>query len=260
VFDLRDEERDDRGEAVDVGDGDPGAFEGTADGGTFLLAGRVAEGDGAVTAEFVGGYAVGVLGDVGADADGAQCRGQLGEDGDAGADQQDAAPGIGRGAVQQGAERRPVLGAAEAERADAVVAVALQIGVFVGLPGEVPPDEVLAVALDDGGDGSAGEVLALGAAVDDVAAAGQRGRALQEQAADLRGEDRRWDVGGERGDRVEVGELEQQRASVDDEVHEVPVDLVTTVVEDSPGPHGGCQAEGRVLGTHAVSIPTLRVI
>jgi hypothetical protein len=50
-----------------------------------------------------------------------------------------------------------------------VVAVALQIGVLVGLPGEVPPDEVLAVALDDGGDGSAGEVLALGAAVDDVA-------------------------------------------------------------------------------------------
>jgi hypothetical protein len=111
------------------------------------------------------------MGDVGADADGAQGRGELGEDGDAGADQQDAAPRVGRGAVQQGGQRRPVLGAAEAERADAVVAVELQVGVVVGLPGEVPPDDVLAVALDDGGDGAAGQVLALGAAVDDVPAA-----------------------------------------------------------------------------------------
>jgi hypothetical protein len=78
---------------------------------------------------------------------------------------------------------------------------------------------------------------------------------VAQQAADLGGEDRGRDVGGERGDGVEVGELEQQRASVDDEVHEVPVHLVVTVGEDSTGTHRRCQAEGRVLGRHAVSIP-----
>ncbi|CAM5628369.1 hypothetical protein SALBM311S_09090 [Streptomyces alboniger] len=162
---------------------------------------------------------------------------------------------VGCGTVQQGGQRGAVLGAAETEGADAVVAVELQVGALVRLPGEVPPDEVVTVVFDHRGDGTARQVLALGAAVDDVAAVGQRRPGLQEQAADLGGEDRGWDVGGERGDGVEVGELEEQRAAVDDEVHEVPVHLVATVGEDSTGTHRRCQAESRVCGRHAVSIP-----
>jgi hypothetical protein len=226
----------------------------------WIDANRAAEGDGAVAAQFVGGDVVRVMGDVGADADGAQGRGEPGEQGDPGADQQDAAAGAGGVAVEEGGEGRTVLGAAEAERAYAVVAVEVQVGVLVGLPGEVSPDEVLTVPLDDRGHGTAGQVLALGAAVDDVPAVGQRRLRLQEQASHLCREDRGWDVGGERGDGVQVGELEQQRASVDDEVHEIPVDLVVTVGEDSPGPHRRCQAEGRVRGTHTVSVPTLGAI
>ena len=197
------------------------------------------------------------MGDVGADADGAQGGGEFGEDGDAGADEQDAAAGPGDSLPrpEEGAQGRAVLVAAEAERPDAVVAVELQVGGLLRLPGEVPPDEVVAVPLDDGGDGAAGEVLALGAAVDDVTAARKRGVRLAQEAADLGGEDRGWDVGGERGDGVEVGELEEQRAAVDDEVHEVPVNLEVTVGEDSTGTHRRCQAEGRVCGRHAVSIP-----
>lgn len=90
--------------------------------------------------------------------------------GDTGADQED--PGFGDrgfGAVDEGVEGRAVLGSGEAEQSCAVVAVALQVGVLVGLPGDVAPDEVGAVLLDDGGDGATGQVLALGAAVDDVA-------------------------------------------------------------------------------------------
>ncbi|GHA75946.1 hypothetical protein GCM10010391_71700 [Streptomyces anthocyanicus] len=161
-----------------------------------------------------------------------------------------------RGAVEQAGEGRAVLGAGEAVRADAGVGVQLQVGVFGGLPGEVPPDEVVAVPQDHGGHRAAGQVGALGAAVDDVPAAGQGRVGLQEQAADLRGEDGGRYVGGERGDGVQIGEPEQEGASVDDEVHEVAVDLEVAVGVDSAGARRRGQTEGRVLGSHAVSIPS----
>lgn len=200
VLYLGHEERNDRGEAVDVGHVDARVVEGAAYGGTFLLGDRAAEGDGTVAAQFVGGDVDHPVGDVGADADGAQRGGQFGEDGDAGADQQDASAGSrGRAALvrEEGVQGGPVLVAPEAEGPDAVVAVELEVRGLLRLPGELPPDEVVALPLDDGGDGTAGQVLALGAAVDDVTAARKRGVRLAQEAADLGGEDRGWDVGGQ---------------------------------------------------------------
>ncbi len=91
VLYLGDQERDDRGQALDVGDVDARLLEGLAYGGTFLLGDRAAEGDGTVRAQFVGGDVGGVLGDLGADADDAQGGGEFGQDGGPGADQQDPA-------------------------------------------------------------------------------------------------------------------------------------------------------------------------
>lgn len=73
------------------------------------------------------------------------------------------------------------------------------------------------------------------------------------------GEDGGRDVGGQRRDRVEVTEPGEQRPAVDDEVGEVPVHLVGAVGEDSPGPHRRRQPEGRVLGRHAVGLPSRTV-
>jgi hypothetical protein len=170
-------------------------LEGLPYGGTFLLGDRAAEGDGTVRAQFVGGDVGGVLGGLGTDADDAQGGGEFGQDGCPGADEQDPAA-LARGAGEQRAQGGAVLLAVEEERADAVIAVPLQIRVLVGLPGEVAPYVVVAVPFDRGGHGAAPEVLALGAAVDDVPAALQRGVGFQEETAYLCGEDRGRYVGG----------------------------------------------------------------
>jgi hypothetical protein len=90
------------------------------------------------------------------------------------------------------------------------VAVALRVHGGGGLPGEVAPDDVRPLPFDDGGDRAASEALALGAGVEDVAPAGERGRGLQEECAEAGGEDGGRAVGGQRGDGVEVAEPVQE--------------------------------------------------
>ncbi|GAA3292594.1 hypothetical protein GCM10020295_12300 [Streptomyces cinereospinus] len=63
--------------------------------------------------------------------------------------------------------------------------------------------------------------------------AGQR-RLGRRQAAHLGGEDGGRHVGGERRDGVRVAEPEQQRAPVDDEVHEVPAHGAGTGLRTPP--------------------------
>lgn len=76
----------------------------------------------------------------------------------------------------------------------------------------------------------------------------------------MRGEDGGRHVGRERGDGVEVGELEQQRAAVHDEVQEIAVHLVVTVGQDPTGTCRRREAEGHVFGRHALSIPSGRLM
>lgn len=76
-----------------------------------------------------------------------------------------------------------------------------------------------------------------------MASAGQWCLGLQEQGAHLRGEDGGRHVGGEGGDGDQVGQPEEQGATVDDDVDEVPVRLVRTAREDASDAHRRCQAQ-----------------
>lgn len=260
LFDLGDEQGDDGGEAGDEHGVGAGLREGVPYGVALVLTDRPTEEHHTVAAEFARVGADRVKGDLGAEAGAPQRGGELGEEGGAPADEEDAAVGgevVGVGGVQQPGQFGAVLVAVEAVGADAVVAVAFGVGGgAVGLPEEVPPDDIGPVPFDDGGDRAAGQPFAFGAAIDDVPSAVERWPGLQQEAAHLLGEDGGAEVRGERGDGVEVGEARQQGSAVHLEVQEIAVHLVRAAGQDAAGAHGRYQPEGGVLGGHAPSIPT----
>ncbi len=136
----------------------------------------------------------------------------------------------------------------EAVRAGAGVAVARKVHGGAGPPGEVAPDDVVAVALHDGRDGSAAGVVAVGAGVEHVAAAGEAVVTGVEEAADVLGAEDGREVRREGGDGVRaVGPVEpvEQRPAVDQEV-------------GGGGAGRGGEVEAGVRGRHASSISPRR--